>query len=341
MIKFSAINIRVLLLHIAGWSLYLIGFIFYNVEEIKPAKALLVFPLYIIGYYCLRKVWLKFVIKRDFRLGCLQLSTAIPMLYGLSYCYLYVLLPLLGINILLPGAPFPWIGFFKDVAVTMYRFALYSLLEVFVIKIIRDGKLKKKMRAENKGLELMGLKVRLSAHTQVGFLNTLWNNIEKGRKVVEVSVLQLSRFYRSVLTHGEKEFIPLERELQEVRELGELMNTSYISRYPDWCTVIGDTADWQVPPFVVMGIVENAFKYADLTQPEALKLNIQIDREKLTVSCWNIIGARINTDKSTQMGLKTTQRILEISYGSNATLDLNESGTAFTVILIINRNSDE
>jgi sensor histidine kinase YesM len=101
-------------------------------------------------------------------------------------------------------------------------------------------------------------------------------------------------------------------------------------------TLNGSPDGRRILPFVLITLVENAFKHGDLRNTDhPVKITLDIlDDGQLRFTCTNKkkTGPK---ELSTGIGLDNTRKRLELSYGENYSLYIKDQREIFTVDLII------
>jgi LytS/YehU family sensor histidine kinase len=89
-------------------------------------------------------------------------------------------------------------------------------------------------------------------------------------------------------------------------------------------------------PFVLITLVENIFKHADLSGNNKIDIVIEIENGRLR---YNSSNKKNNGPKelSTGIGLNNIKKRLDIAYDKNYSLDIKEDESAYTTELIINK----
>ena len=100
---------------------------------------------------------------------------------------------------------------------------------------------------------------------------------------------------------------------------------------------IDETAnDIIIPPLLLITLVENAFKhgiYSDNNNP--ILIRVTVDKKKLNF----IVKNKINPNRiqnSTAIGLSSMKRILELTYGPNYELTIEDNNEYYKTSLILN-----
>ena len=166
-------------------------------------------------------------------------------------------------------------------------------------------------------LELDFLRQQISPHFVYNVLSSVYTKIYKQNPDAGEIVMLLSEImsYSTGATKSDDE-VPLEEEIRNIERFIELEKYRYGNEiYIDFqVTGSPDTED-QILPLVLLTFIENSFKYGDrnnLIRPITIKINI--DEDRLTFYCNNVIQQLSSTKKSNKIGIANTQKRLKLKY---------------------------
>jgi LytS/YehU family sensor histidine kinase len=185
--------------------------------------------------------------------------------------------------------------------------------------------------------ELAYLKNQISPHF---FMNTL-NNIHAlvdidGEKAKE-AIIKLSRLMRYLLYESEDGQVALSKEINFLESYIELMRLRYSEstlsvkmEYP------ANLDSVQVPPFLFLSFVENAFKYGvNPRGVSAINIQFAIDENHLFFNINNQIFTKNETElkESSGIGLENIKKRLQLIYPNNYTLSISTQNNLHVVEL--------
>ena len=99
----------------------------------------------------------------------------------------------------------------------------------------------------------------------------------------------------------------------------------------------GKTDNVQIIPFVLITLVENAFKHGDLIHPEhPLTIRLDMHDHQLSFYCSNKKKVGLK-ELSTGIGLDNIKKRLELTYGSDFSLDISDEPEFYTTRLNIEK----
>lgn len=152
--------------------------------------------------------------------------------------------------------------------------------------------------------ELAAIKAQISPHFLFNSFSTLMATIEESPAQGVAYAEQLSSFFRYMLSVKESELVPLEEELELVKNFCFLLD----KRYGNHLTVklMVEDQSGNVPPMSIQALVENAVKHNEVSSRKPLTITIHREENLLTVK--NPIQTRLQKEKSTGFGLTAIRK---------------------------------
>jgi LytS/YehU family sensor histidine kinase len=122
----------------------------------------------------------------------------------------------------------------------------------------------------------------------------------------------------------------------------ELQRLRFRDKDSVYYSIRGNTDNKYIAPMLLIPFVENAFKYGqwNVEEKPAIKIEVEISENELNFSVINYIGKRRTTIKR-GIGIKNTQKRLELIYPNKHSLDIYRDKNQFFVKLQINDLSNE
>ena len=152
--------------------------------------------------------------------------------------------------------------------------------------------------------QLEVLKSQINPHFLFNSFNTLISLIEDEPELATEYVEKLSDFYRSLLQYREKDLIPLQEELQLLRNFGFLLEKRFGNNLQLEIPEINGRIAF-VPPLTLQMLVENAVKHNIISKSRPLKIKLEIEDDKLFIT--NNLQKKLTKEKSTHFGLQSIQ----------------------------------
>jgi sensor histidine kinase YesM len=182
--------------------------------------------------------------------------------------------------------------------------------------------------------ELKFLKSQLNPHFLFNTLNNLYYlSSEKSDKTPQ-AILALSELLDYVLHEAKVDFVPIEKEIQQVKNYIALESLRYEDRLSIKFNILGDTITNKIAPMLLITLTDNAFKHG--VMPSASKAWIEIK-----IECrQNVVNIQIGNSvcgkpkaNSYGIGLDNLKSQLRLIYGDMHSLLISETDDSFHVNL--------
>jgi sensor histidine kinase YesM len=183
--------------------------------------------------------------------------------------------------------------------------------------------------------ELSYLKAQINPHFLFNTLNSIYSLAIEKSDYTATAVLKLSGMMRYVITDVNNKFVPLEKEINYLSDYIELQKIRLDNTIKVDYFVMGDTADKEIAPLVLISFIENAFKYGvNAEENSEIKIQITITKAYLHLSIFNnkVHIHPINTTKS-GLGIENTKQRLQLLYPGNHKLIIKDNKDDFSVLL--------
>jgi len=221
-----------------------------------------------------------------------------------------------------------------------------SLLLAYLTYLSDEKKRKKILEEQNLQLQiekssanLNFLKAQINPHFLHNTLNFLYAKSLPYSAELSEGILTLSDIMRYALSESNARDgrAPLKDEIEHVWNVIKINQLRFSNTLNVEFTVNGQTDGLTIISFVLITIVENAFKHGDLKNQEApIEINVQVKGNKLKFSCRNKkkTGPK---ELSTGVGLDNIRKRLDIAYGDNYHLDIKDEPGFYTTELTIDK----
>jgi signal transduction histidine kinase len=185
--------------------------------------------------------------------------------------------------------------------------------------------------------ELTAIKAQLQPHFLFNALNSILALVEHDPAEAKRMLARLSSLLHSVFDRLDEPLVPLDRELETIREYLEIERIRFGERLTFSIEAERSARQAWIPPFLLQPIVENAVKHGiePFSQPGAVRITGQLEGRRLRLSVADT-GPGVNGGDPVRhgRGLALTRQRLQSVYGANAATLRNERGCdGFTVIL--------
>ncbi len=198
-----------------------------------------------------------------------------------------------------------------------------------------DQKHLKELERRNLEQQLEYLKYQINPHFFMNTLNIIHALVDIDPEKAKSTILELSKMMRFVLYEGNKTVVPLEREISFLQNYITLMKLRYTDKVRIQVDVAQTLPNKDVPPLIFITFVENAFKHGvSYRQESFIDIAINIDNDTLVFTCNN---SRIpqEEEKHGGVGLANVRQRLDLIYGLNYELDINDDPQTYSVKLTL------
>ena len=194
-----------------------------------------------------------------------------------------------------------------------------------------------KLERQNLEQQLEYLRYQINPHFFMNTLNNIHALVDIDPEKAKDTIRELSRMMRFVLYEGNKEGVPLSRELDFIRHYVTLMQLRYTDKVRITVDLPGEVPERQVPPLVLITFIENAFKHGVSYQHESfIEIKVSVEGERLTFSCRNSKAGKPTVDETKGgVGLVNVRKRLNLLFNSNYTLRILNETNIYTVELNI------
>lgn len=188
---------------------------------------------------------------------------------------------------------------------------------------------------QNLSTELAMLRAQVNPH----FLFNTLNNIKSLTKSLPSkavnSIDKLSSIMNYMLYDSSMDTVFFEKEITYIQDYIELEKIRYSDPgYIDF-SINGNYSEIRIPPLIFMPFIENAFKHGNkLVAPPGIKIKFDINGRNVDFFVTNSMKENYDTvSKNSGFGLKNIKRRLELLFGDNYSLIINEEKKEFKVKL--------
>lgn len=185
-------------------------------------------------------------------------------------------------------------------------------------------------------LELKTIKSHINPHFIFNALNSIRALIDENPNRARNAVTHLSNILRSSMQAEKLETVPLERELNIVKDYLALEYIRFEDRLKVEYEVDEDTLTQPVPPMMLQTLVENAIKHGIGAQLSGGVVKVTSDFEndfhRLTVQNSGHLNGHANSDG---FGLSSTRNRLDLMFGGKAEFEILQEGELVVAKVLI------
>lgn len=278
----------------------------------------------------------------------LNLKVLFPLFLEKGKYFLYGIF-VLGAVVL--GAGFYIILFDKwiDYIFTGYYFiAYYSFWDIslyFIIYILLTSLFRlargyfrlHEIEKEKTLTELKALKSQINPHFLFNSLNSIYSLARKNSTETPDKIVQLSDLMRHIIYESDVEFIPLEKEVEMVKNYIELQNLRTSEKNKIKLKVLGEIGDKKIAPLLFIPFVENSFKHGLKGGAQNIFVDIKIEIWD-TILHFEIENSKgktseVNDSKYNGIGIGNVKKRLELIYPNSHLLKISDNKNTFKVLL--------
>lgn len=243
--------------------------------------------------------------------------------------------------------PYPSLLFmFFAMVINMVFYFGVSLLIAYISNLREGQKQRKILEAQKLQLEvekseanLNFLKAQINPHFLHNTLNFLYAKSLPYSSELSEGILTLSDIMRYALSEGNAREgkAPLKDEIEHVRNVIKINQLRFSNKLNVSFEVAGVVEGAMIIPFVLITLVENAFKHGDLQkQEDPIGIKLNVDGNKISFYCRNKkkTGPK---ELSTGVGLENIRKRLDLAYGDKYKFAVKDEAEFYTTELIIDR----
>lgn len=244
--------------------------------------------------------------------------------------------------------------FFADNRALRFPGILFSLSQILPVMIVlsagkfawdaaRGQREVAQLRLLVQESELDFLKSQINPHFLFNNLNNLYSYaIEQSPKTPDI-ILELSSVLRYMLYECRERYVPLGKEIAQLRNFTQLNELQIEERGNIQFTAPSDVGDYRIAPLILLVFVENAFKHGQTGQAEAIDIAISIaltENGLLYFRCTNnYLPTEQDLDPQGGIGLVNVRKRLHLLYPDRHELSIQNDGRQYTVDLRLDLNA--
>jgi LytS/YehU family sensor histidine kinase len=198
----------------------------------------------------------------------------------------------------------------------------------------------RKIHAET---ELKFLKSQINPHFLFNSLNNLYAlTLIKSEQAPEV-VLRLSNILRYVLYETSDGKVPLEKEIEYLRDYIELEKIRLGQRAHIELKITGDFSAIEIEPMMLLTLVENSFKHGTAKQNTGAWVTISLELTAADLLHFQVSNSKVeetsaplSNTKSSGIGLNNLKKRLDMLYQNKHKLIISDTQNRYTVDLYLN-----
>ena len=333
------------LIHIVGWGILICSPLFFTgrsgVSSVEDYVCSIIVPLSFMSIFYINYIWLikRFLFRRETRWFLLCNVLLILTMMGLVHLCMTYAIPDEMMKHPHPRPLRDEIGFHA------INVAIYSLVTGLSVAIrMTNGWYQveanqRELERERAEAELSNLKSQLNPHFLFNTLNNIYSLIAFSPEKAQEAVHDLSRLLRYVLYESNQPLVPIEKDLDFLRNYIELMRIR-LPRHVDLQTDIeAATPGVMIAPLLFISLVENAFKHGvSNSQPSFIQITIRQAGDAVSCSIRNSYFPKSAGDKSgSGIGLSNLEKRLSLLYPECYHFTYGKEGENYVAHLVIHK----
>jgi sensor histidine kinase YesM len=358
-------KITTIVLHACVWIAYA-SFIYTINLLTKPTTSVLQ-ALFFILPFCLTFYLSVFCLglykKKGFVWGVLCFFIVFAAVATIGYIYMYLILPLAGVklfstknfNIFLQNAVLGYVQHFAYAA--LYFYAKETTQKERQLRILQEEKLiieqqkiqkelenallkQQELNAQKDKLqfEYAFLRAQINPHFLHNTLNVLFSKALNYSPELADNILKLSRIMRysieSLEYDGGK--VSIQKELDHLQTLFDIHNMRFGDSKTICYNIEGEAGGQMLPPLSLITVVENAFKYGDLKDPEhPMQIKVVLKPKEIYFYCLNKKKKNNIPLSSMNIGITNLSKRLDASFKDKYNMKATDEQDFYTFELSI------
>ncbi len=223
-----------------------------------------------------------------------------------------------------------------ELVISFFALMMPPFLSKFFRDQLRWKERRKNLEKENLRLQMDFLKAQIHPHFLFNTLNNIYamTSSRKSEKASEM-ISGLSSLLRYVLYEGKEEFIPLEKEVTLLKDFIalEAIRSDDLSLTVDFPE--SGLSAIKVPPFLLLPLIENAFKHGVYSQLDdsCIVISLQVNEEYIALTVENSSDEDYREKNKGGLGLINLEKRLAYYYNDTFDFQTQEKYNKFTAYL--------
>jgi two-component system, LytTR family, sensor kinase len=191
-----------------------------------------------------------------------------------------------------------------------------SISAKVLLRFIDDEKKRDEIMKERIATELLYLKQQINPHFLFNTLNNIYSLSIKNPEITPSAILKVSSILRYTLYKSDNSLALLRDEIEIINAYIDFQKMRSKNNLPISFELNGEEDDYMIEPFILLPIIENAFKYGMANINESfISIQLTIDNSMLFFSVSNKKTVLQESDpEHSGIGLKNIKRRLDLVY---------------------------
>lgn len=233
----------------------------------------------------------------------------------------------------LPGRPTHFTFLVDEMQRHIYQF----FTATFFSFLLRMWERLSALKAEKLEAELSSLKTQINPHFLFNTLNSIYVLSVKKDDRASDAIIHLSGLMRYVIKDAHDYKIPLQKELDYIRNYIELQKARLGNTTEVRFECSGEPGGKEIAPLILITYIENAFKYG--INPDVddcmVEVNLQVTAAGIRLYVFNKRVQQSPDAGSTGIGMGNTGERLKLLYPGKHVLEISENKETYSVTLTL------
>jgi LytS/YehU family sensor histidine kinase len=201
----------------------------------------------------------------------------------------------------------------------------------------------RKIELEKLNTELEYLKAQINPHFLFNSINTIFFQIDRKNTQARETLSRFSEMLRYQLYECNGHMIPVEKEVEYLRNYVELQRLRKDENYEIEFHCEEGVKNFTVAPLLLIPFVENAFKYISHfpDKPNRLAIALKYSKGNFEFEVFNTKDGFAKGGEAGGIGLKNVSRRLDLLYPNQHTLTIDPGNDYFRITLTLTLTAHE
>jgi sensor histidine kinase YesM len=262
------------------------------------------------------------------------------MILGLNYQFFLVYLNRDSIPNMPAMDTNMWVGFFGGFLMFLVLNCMIAAIAIGIRHFIHTRQIRQQLieeKAKNTEAELAWLKNQINPHFLFNTLNNISSLTQIDPDAAQDAIAQLSDLLRYAMYETRKDLVPLQGEMEFMRNYVELMKLRCSEKTIVNCQLSVANSQLSIAPLLFISLIENAFKHGVSSNRDSrIDIGLTADEQQLIFTCDNTNYPKTDSDRSgSGIGLENTRRRLDLIYKDRYTWEQTLEDNIYKVKITI------
>lgn len=233
-----------------------------------------------------------------------------------------------------------WVGFFGGFLMFLVLNCMIAAIAIGIRHFIHTRQIRQQLieeKAKNTEAELAWLKNQINPHFLFNTLNNISSLTQIDPDAAQDAIAQLSDLLRYAMYETRKDLVPLQGEMEFMRNYVELMKLRCSEKTEVNSMFNVQRSTLEIAPLLFISLIENAFKHGVSSNRDSrIDIGLTADEQQLIFTCDNTNYPKTDSDRSgSGIGLENTRRRLDLIYKDRYTWEQTLEDNIYKVKITI------